>query len=909
MENFGLKGFRLLLERATRVDDDNDWSVHTVDYAAFKRMLRHFSKRRAELRAILTQSEDDCIDETHLAHILGPQAQMPFDLAEQAMIYPTSQSEAIDLINLGDSTATSSYVPLNDQKLSSNLFHTTTEATPQVAVAWSRSERRRGVPCAVDEPKPDVSFWGKPRLKRRVVMRRVSNFERNDLVVFLAREMDKVAMFYLAQWQMLSQKVVHHLQQREIIQQLQLGIHGNGNDPELALLGQEILELEAFILTNVVAVRQILIRYDAFARSFEGTPILHYYMKTIKSEKSTTSFRKILRHEEIHALAESFLALCGDNGDLVTKFQLQRQRFKDVLESSERAEATSSSGHAVPLQDSLLQNLRYYFLLGLIEDRIGYEPSYLTSRGTSLTKEMQVLADWRIDDHIEKQLQADGVKDELSRQQVFNLGMALLAAFLYCMNYYIVEPSSTMYVNALGAHDAMSGALIGMMPIASFMAAILYSIWTNHSFRHPFLLSCALLLSGNIIYSAAFNYKSIEMALAGRFLTGLGGPKCIIRRYMADTTSLSLRTSVNAGFGMVVAAGSALGPGCAILLSKLNFAVSIPNGEIWLNGMTGPGYFMALLWTMFSIALYADFKEPERVGLEEQKRLEVSSSSPKSEKSISPRQSSHSTTCNTKRIDAPMEKAIWNREDDLMTIFSGTTATSFDPDWGKEEIDSSSCWEQAKRLSILVTFPVRICLGLLLAKVFVIETLVSATSSLTKNRYEWQVQQVGTLGCINGLMVIPLSIVLGRLSLSYQDRFLMLFLLSVGLFGVLLLIDISDLVRWESKKYNEDSWFAVHPPQYVVGFFFTYISIQSFEGVIGSALSKLIPTALASGTLNSGLLATLVDTFGRSCGDLFISLVGYINLRQLMNLLFIPGAIILITCLAVIRRYYDLLAV
>jgi hypothetical protein len=217
--------------------------------------------------------------------------------------------------------------------------------------------------------------------------------------------------------------------------------------------------------------------------------------------------------------------------------------------------------------------------------------------------------------------------------------------------------------------------------------------------------------------------------------------------------------------------------------------------------------------------------------------------------------------------------------------------------------------KQTKAFFKLITFPVRLCLGLLFAKVFVIETLVSATSALSKNRYGWQVREVGTLGCINGFTVIPFSILIGRLSMSYQDRDLMIWLLGVGLFGLFLLIDVSDLIDSDSKHYNEGDWLAVNPVRYVMGYFLAYISIQSFEGVIGSALSKVITTALASGTFNSGLLATLTDTFGRSCGDLFISLVGFINLRQLMNLLFIPGACILITCLIVVRRYYDLLAV
>jgi hypothetical protein len=212
----------------------------------------------------------------------------------------------------------------------------------------------------------------------------------------------------------------------------------------------------------------------------------------------------------------------------------------------------------------------------------------------------------------------DDDTDALTNQQKFNLFMALAGGFLYCMNYYIIEPSSTMYVNALGAHDAAGAALIGMMPIASFLSAIGYSVWTNTVFRQPFLVSCSLMVTGNVIYASAFNHKSLTMALIGRFLTGLGGPKMIVRRYMADTTSVSNRTSVNALFGMVVATGSALGPGCAILLSNFEFILPLPGGsELWFNSMTGPGWFMATLWAFFSIALFWGFREQDRIGLAE----------------------------------------------------------------------------------------------------------------------------------------------------------------------------------------------------------------------------------------------------------------------------------------------------
>jgi Sugar (and other) transporter len=891
-------------------------------------------------------------------------------------------------------------------------------------------------------------------LQRRSIMRQLSNWERNDLVSFLSCEMDKVAMFYLSQWQQLSHQYmaltthggysnnvrINHVNNttntpsQEVEEEDEIEMnrtfdypnnHNNHNHNEeqqyqpWIRLGKEILELQAFCAINIVTVRQILIRYDAFARANEGTPMMQYYMKTIQSDRGAASFRKILRHEEVLALAESFQQQLSsmmqqqpqqpqpsqaavspnisDNSNnayatIAKQFAKEQAQLQAVIASSANAEATSSTGHAHPLQDTtLLDTLRYYFVLGMLEDRLGYEPSYLHTRGRSLKAEMKQLAQWRRqhslqqwsittsttdgqalqqtagttttffwgggtgaaaacchvlpygsgddaarDDKQDKENDATTTPQEeeqeqaataavpttISRQQRFNVTMALIAGFFYCMNYYIVEPSSTMYVNALGASDAMSATLIGMMPIASFLSAIAYSIWTNSSFRHPFLVSCLLMLTGNIIYSAAFNFRSLPMALAGRFMTGLGGPKCIIRRYLADTTSLNIRTSVNALFGMVVAAGSALGPGCAILLNKLDFSVPLGDkADIVVNGMTGPGWFMASLWTLFALLLWCGFREQDRIGLEEQMQKEGGGGGDNGDHEggeyCAVDENGYAAPMNNPNVVNQNHHHHQNQndtnnttEDDLMTLISGKSSASFDNSYYTNNMDGEeedSLWRECKRVSTLVTFPVRICLGLLFAKVFVIETLVSCTSSLSKNRYGWKIQQVGLLGLANGMCVIPLSILVGKASMMYQDRFLMICLLTVGVLGLSLLIDYYDMFNGENNGHPIHH--SVGPGQYVAGYFITYMSIQSFEGIIGSALSKVIPTALATGTFNSGLLATLTDTLGRSCGDLFISLMGTINIDQLMNLLFVPGVLILFTCLFVVRKYYDLLAV
>jgi MFS family permease len=289
-----------------------------------------------------------------------------------------------------------------------------------------------------------------------------------------------------------------------------------------------------------------------------------------------------------------------------------------------------------------------------------------------------------------------------------------------------------MYVNRLGAYDAMSGTLIGMMPLAAFVSSIPYSMWTNHSFRHPFIMSCCMLIIGNLLYSLADQFGVVSVALLGRFVAGLGAPKCIIRRYMADTTPLSLRTGVNAGFGMVVAAGSAMGPAMAILLNKIDYTCYVRGlGYVTLNGLTLPGYFMACLWMTFGIIVVLTFEEPVREGLKEQKEMEARGAILGSLSNI-------------------VERSNTNM-DDHSSVFSGDSSGVMHQnlnsvDQSQEDSDNLDWMARLGRFSELITLPVRICLGLLFCKVFTIESLVSATSALTKNRYKWQVQQVGLLG-------------------------------------------------------------------------------------------------------------------------------------------------------------------
>jgi len=627
------------------------------------------------------------------------------------------------------------------------------------------------------------------------------------------------------------------------------------------------------------------------------------------------------------------------NPDIGEDIAYQVHIFKCVQSKTQRSIEKTYTGHISGVHDNFISTIREYFLLGSgTTDNLSLMPEYLIMRGKSLKSSLLVVAQWREArnaflsgvDGGETIHKGEGVQGSFggfcggegqppsprsssSFKSNFALSLNIFACFIYMMNYYIVEPSSTRYANALGKDDAMSGLIIGAMPWAAMISAVMYSVWTNRVYKAPLITSGVLLITGNFLYATAYRYESIGMALCGRFLTGLGGPRSMNRRYIADVTPLAQRTAVNIAFGIATALGAALGPAAAIMLEGLNFQFELPlYGIVYVNGLTGPGLLMGFLWILFTLVLVLTFEEPHRSGLEEQMRREeeqlqsaltVTETMMENEYEMTNLDASK----NTLRQNSMLEDTTTTKEEDQekgadRSIISTDDAEDFEKDRRGGRIP---IWQQAKFVSSHITWPVRICMFLLFSKMFTVETVISAASMLTKNRYEWTIQQRGTLGTIVGLLTIPISIFIGWASQYREDRLLMLWLISFAAVGMALLIDVSDFIIPDTFNYNQDHSLAVGPSRYISGYVIVFCSLQAFDGVVGSVLSKVIPTALATGTLNSGLLATLIGTLGRGVGDVFITFAGYIDLRQIMNLLSIPSFLILVSNLILICYNYD----
>lgn len=119
-----------------------------------------------------------------------------------------------------------------------------------------------------------------------------------------------------------------------------------------------------------------------------------------------------------------------------------------------------------------------------------------------------------------------------SPPRLYGLYVNLLITFLYLANQYVVAPTSGEYARLLGMSSTLSGLIIGLTPAAALLSSLVYSMWSNHSFKDPILCCIVCAFTGNVFYGMALQWDASWMILVGRLLTGFGGPRVISRRYI-----------------------------------------------------------------------------------------------------------------------------------------------------------------------------------------------------------------------------------------------------------------------------------------------------------------------------------------------------------------------------------------
>ena len=680
-----------------------------------------------------------------------------------------------------------------------------------------------------------------------VALQRLASSEREDFILAVNQELQRCRTFADEQLEVLK-KSLENLQFEAVT---------------IQDVAAETLETFHFIVANICSLRQIMIRYNNFRRTVDATPM---------TESDIPQARKLFelgRLKEVEAAISHRYKRSRELAEDLKQFSQQYYQFRLILDSSLQS-VERAGGENIAVKDRMLASSRQFLIKGSSKLGLMLEPSFLNQSGRHLKQEMRILAKWR-----DTKILASKPK-ELHPSNVWPLILNLISCFLFMMNNYIIEPSSAYYANALGTSDAISGIMIGASAWFALISAVGYSFWTNTSYKHPILFSGLLMIIGNLIYSNAYSYRSINMCLMGRAICGLGAPRVINRRYVADATPFALRTASSAAFALMTALGAALGPGMAIVLDLFNFEFTLPIfGQQYFNGMTGPGYFMAVTWLIYTILVTFTFGEPNRSGLDE----------------------------------------LRQREEDFQTVWSDDGG-----DDDEDSVDTAHFTEteiQSEQLSPNspsyclkhMTKAAALCMVIIFMKRVALESIVGSTSVITKNRFKWSIGNVGTLHLVNGLIVIPISILSGWISQFYEDRFMAMWLLGITVIGMFVLVDVTDLVDHSNDTYNADRPLAVGPARYIAGSLISFSGIEACESFVASLMSKVVPSALAVGTFNSGLLATLVGTSGRATGDLLITAMGLISIRNLLNLLVIPGIVLMIISSILVRKNYGILGV
>ena len=135
-------------------------------------------------------------------------------------------------------------------------------------------------------------------------------------------------------------------------------------------------------------------------------------------------------------------------------------------------------------------------------------------------------------DQLTPQVKTD--KSEISKENLWNIWICLAHTFIYTMNCWIVQPTNGLYIASMRVSPYFTGIIMGLTPLAAVFSTIIYSYWTNFSYKSPLIFSCICFFIGNFLYCYADYVTSIWLMGLGRFLIGFGGGKVINRRYLID---------------------------------------------------------------------------------------------------------------------------------------------------------------------------------------------------------------------------------------------------------------------------------------------------------------------------------------------------------------------------------------
>ena len=269
-----------------------------------------------------------------------------------------------------------------------------------------------------------------------------------------------------------------------------------------------------------------------------------------------------------------------------------------------------------------------------------------------------------------------------------------------------------------------------MTPIAALASTLLYSWWTNHSYKAALIFASTCSIVGNVLYALGLPFDNIMLLILGRLLNGFGSARSINRRFIADAFPREERTAASAAFVTSGALGMAAGPAIAVLLDLG------PSDGIYWSPENAPGWFMFAAWSIYLIYLIIYFQDPPK-------------------------------HVDTPKVSSDVEMA-GEKKALLATTHEEATDNAPPPLW--------------RNIPVIMTLFIYFVLKLSL------ECCLSPTATLTDYYFGWGAQASGIYLAILGLLMFPANLLVSYFSRQYEDRELILaslWMLFVGVCGII----------------------------------------------------------------------------------------------------------------------------
>ncbi|KAJ3510442.1 hypothetical protein NLJ89_g4669 [Agrocybe chaxingu] len=167
---------------------------------------------------------------------------------------------------------------------------------------------------------------------------------------------------------------------------------------------------------------------------------------------------------------------------------------------------------------------------------------------------------------------------------------------LFQITFFIVVSSASAYTEHLGGSPTFAGLIIGIPALCSGLALLVITRVDEGRYDGPLNLSYAAMILGNVLYALAYRANWLYLILIGRIVSGFGFI-CFLysKRYCSDPRIVGIRRRTTLASWLVVGQGIGFsaGPFFGGLLYKIGFSNPV------FNGVTSPGWVMAVVWVMF----------------------------------------------------------------------------------------------------------------------------------------------------------------------------------------------------------------------------------------------------------------------------------------------------------------------